>query len=146
MKRNKQANWLIRRADWSDESDRNALPSVRRTVFIVEQQVPESLEWDADDAIAIHLLAMADDQAVGTARILPDGRIGRLAVLKCWRGQGIGKALLLAAIEHCNRRPFLHAQVHAIPFYAAAGFVPSGAPFDEAGIPHQLMIMNRAGT
>ena len=136
-----QAAWQIRIADWGNSTDRSALELVRREVFIVEQQVPEALEWDEDDATAIHLLAVADHEPVGTARVLPSGQIGRMAVRKPWRGRGIGKALLLTAIEHCSRPPFLHAQVHAIAFYTAAGFLPSGDVFDEAGIPHQRMVL-----
>ena len=132
--------WRIRRAAWDDPTDRERLRLIRREVFIVEQQVPEALEWDEDDASAIHLLAETSDGGpVGTARILPSGQIGRMAVRKSWREQGVGKALLQAAIEHCSRPPFLHAQVYAIPFYATAGFSPVGEVFLEAGILHRVM-------
>ncbi len=133
----------IRRADWHDPADRARLETIRRAVFIVEQQVPEALEWDDDDASATHLLAIdpASGDAVGTARILPNGKIGRMAVLRRWRGLGIGRALLREAIARSSQRPFLHAQVQAIDFYRAEGFIPTGEPFDEAGIPHQSMIM-----
>ena len=133
----------IRRADWNDPVDRARLKAIRRTVFIEEQQVPEALEWDDDDATAIHLLAIdpASGEAVGTARILPNDKIGRMAVLRPWRERGIGRALLREAIARCGRKPFLHAQAQAIDFYRAEGFVPSGDPFDEAGIPHRLMVL-----
>ena len=79
----------IRCADWHDPADHARLSAIRRAVFIIEQQVPEALEWDDDDAAATHLLAIdpASGEAVGTARILPDGRIGRMAVLPSWRGR-----------------------------------------------------------
>ena len=133
----------IRCADWHDPTDHERLSAIRRAVFIVEQQVPEALEWDDDDATATHLLAIdpASGEAVGTARILPDGKIGRMAVLQPWRGRGIGRTLLREAIARSRRKPFLHAQVQAIDFYRAEGFIPTGEPFDEAGIPHRLMIM-----
>lgn len=137
----------IRRADWNTPSDRELLQCVRREVFIVEQQVPEALEWDDDDTSAIHLLAVAQGtgEPVGTARILSSGQIGRMAVLRPWRGKGIGTALLKEAVLHSAKAPFLHAQVHALPFYQRFGFEPRGETFDEAGIPHQLMTKS-AGT
>lgn len=121
-----------------------ALARVRRTVFIDEQGVPEALEWDEHDAVSIHWLAvLADGRPVGCARLLPDGRIGRMAVLPEWRGQGIGRALLDAAVA-CARARGMHevrlsAQCHAAPFYQRAGFVVCGPPYDEAGIPHLAM-------
>ncbi len=137
--------WRIRVADWDDPTDRAALQQIRREVFIVEQQVPEVLEWDDDDASAIHLLALDRDneEPVGTARILSSGQIGRMAVRKPWRARGIGKALLTAAIEQCRQPPFVHAQVQAIPFYTALGFTVTGETFIEAGIRHRLMQFSR---
>jgi len=132
--------WRIRRAAWDDPTDRERLRLIRREVFIVEQQVPEALEWDEDDASAIHLLAETSDGGpVGTARILPSGQIGRMAVRRAWREQGIGSALLTTAIDLCPRPPFLHAQVQAMAFYATAGFSPVGEAFLEAGILHRVM-------
>lgn len=133
------STWHIRTADWWNNSDRRALELVRREVFIVEQQVPDTLEWDDDDDSAIHLLAVSANTPIGTARILASGQIGRMAVRKPWRGKGVGSALLQAAIDCCPSPPFLHAQVHAVGFYAAGGFVPTGETFNEAGILHQRM-------
>ncbi len=136
----------IRRADW--DLDRDALRSIRRTVFIREQGVPEDLEWDDADAQATHILALADrdgapGEPVATARLLPAGQIGRMAVLPEWRGRGIGTALLrelLAIVEQGNYPPpFLNAQVTALPFYLREGFLAVGGVFEEAGIPHQRM-------
>jgi predicted GNAT family N-acyltransferase len=121
-----------------------ALARVRRTVFIVEQGVPEALEWDEHDAVSTHWLAvLADGRPVGCARLLPDGHIGRMAVLPGWRGQGIGRALLDAAVA-CARTRGMHevrlsAQCHAATFYQRAGFVSCSPPYDEAGIPHLAM-------
>jgi len=113
-------------------------------VFIDEQGVPEALEWDDDDAGATHFLALEDqDQAIGCARLLPDGHIGRMAVLPAWRGRGVGQALLRAvldtAVQHGQRDVSLSAQTHAAGFYARHGFVAEGPVYPEAGIPHIAM-------
>jgi predicted GNAT family N-acyltransferase len=116
---------------------------IRLTVFVEEQRVPADLEMDEHDAQCVHALAYADGQAVGTGRLLPDGHIGRMAVLKAWRGQGAGRAMLRRLIEAARQRGHrevaLSAQVHALEFYRAEGFSPEGAIYEEAGIPHQAM-------
>lgn len=133
----------ILRVDWAEH--REALGAIRLAVFVREQGVPEELEWDGADAQAIHLLALADpnDTQVGTARLLPSGQIGRMAVLPQWRGRGVGAALLRELLgivgDGPYPPPFLNAQVSALPFYQRAGFVPVGAVFDDAGIPHRRM-------
>lgn len=143
------SRFVIHETDWARDAVR--LGAVRRKVFIDEQGVPESLEWDADDAGSLHLLAtLADGTAIGCARLLPDGHIGRMAVLPEWRGHGVGQALLAAALRlaqsqgHACAR--LSAQTHAAGFYAAAGFMAVGNPYEEAGIPHVAMqkCLNRA--
>lgn len=105
--------------------------------------MPEALEWDGLDAHAIHLLAYCDDIAIGCARILADGHVGRMAVNASWRRQGVGNGLLQAAIASCRRRGWseisLSAQTHAIGFYQRAGFVPCSAEYLDAGIPHRNM-------
>jgi len=134
----------IRRASW--DRDRTALAAIRRIVFVAEQQVPEALEWDGLDSEAVHLLAEgADGRPVATARLLPSGQIGRMAVLKPHRRRGIGRALLLRLLEIAAAegypRPFLNAQVSALDFYHRIGFEPEGEVFDEAGIPHLRMTL-----
>lgn len=126
---------------WQDnEPD---LRAVRTAVFIHEQAIPEEDEWDELDAVSVHLVARLDGRAVGTGRLLPDGRIGRMAVLREARGTGLGSAMLLrlmaAASAAGHRETTLNAQVAVMPFYAAHGFQPEGAVFDECGIPHQRM-------
>lgn len=121
-----------------------ALAAVRRAVFVVEQAVPEELEWEAADHAAVHVLACtADGVPIGTGRLLIDGRIGRMAVVREWRGRGVGAALLRELIATAEARGItklhLHAQTHALPFYARFGFVPTGPEFMEAGIPHREM-------
>lgn len=132
----------IVRADFA--RDAAAIRAVREEVFIDEQGVTPELEWDGLDDEAIHVLARtADDTPIGTARLLADGHIGRLAVRAPWRGLGIGRALLhelmTIARERGLPRVFLGAQTHAIGFYERQGFSVYGEPFMDAGIPHRHM-------
>lgn len=134
--------FAIAETGWTHDAPR--LAAIRRTVFIDEQGVPEEMEWDEHDAASLHFLAVADDGTpIGCARLLPDGHLGRMAVLPAWRGRGIGRALLAAAVEaarmHGHTMLRLSAQTRAADFYARAGFVPAGAEYDEAGIPHVAM-------
>ncbi|WPO98140.1 GNAT family N-acetyltransferase [Pseudomonas sp. HR96] len=132
----------VRVADW--HKDNSEIRRIREAVFISEQHVPPELEWDADDAGATHFLACEGDYAVGTARLLPDGEIGRVSVLKDWRGLNIGDALMRAVIEQAEQRQLrpqrLSAQVHAAPFYERLGFTVVGEEFLEAGLAHVDMV------
>lgn len=124
---------------------RDALLAVRVAVFVREQGVPAELEPDAWDARAEHFIARdATGAPIGTARLLPDAHIGRLAVLPAWRGRGVGRALLDAAVARAAQRGMLevvlHAQVQARGFYERAGFVATGVEFQEAGIAHLRMV------
>src|ERR1041384_6939429 len=114
--------------DW--EAAQREAKRIRFTVFVEEQRVPADLEMDENDAASLHALAYADGQAIGTGRLLPDGHIGRMAVVKDWRGQGAGRAMLRRLIEAARRRGHrevaLSAQVHALEFYRAEGFEPDG--------------------
>ncbi len=126
------------------DSHRDQLRRVREIVFIEEQRVPRELEWDGEDDVATHLLALTEaGQPVGCARLLPSGQIGRMAVLPSYRGTGLGRRLLTGAVEEAKRQGFtrvhLHAQTHALAFYRKGGFLPVGGEFMEAGIPHQAM-------
>ncbi len=120
------------------------LRAVREPVFVQEQQVPLEEEWDALDPLCLHVIARdADGQPIGTGRLTPDHHIGRMAVLRDWRGRGVGDALLLALMQKAREQGWpeasLHAQVSAEGFYARHGFIPYGARFEEAGITHQTM-------
>lgn len=122
---------------------------IRETVFIREQGVDPALERDEADRDALHLLAYAGPMPVGTLRIVrkgTQGKIGRFAVLKPYRGQGIGRALLDWTIRFAPTlglcQLHLHAQTHAAAFYEKAGFVRTGPEFMEAGIPHVPMTMS----
>jgi predicted GNAT family N-acyltransferase len=134
----------IRLMTWAAGAQR--LSAVRRAVFIEEQHVPEALEWDDDDARSVHALAESrDGLPVGTARLLPDGHIGRMAVLRPWRRRGVGAALLRALLVEAASRGDtivrLNAQVQAMGFYERFGFVAHGPLFDDAGIPHRGMVL-----
>jgi predicted GNAT family N-acyltransferase len=132
----------IRIAPWP-EARADAI-SIREAVFVVEQGVPPEIELDEWDPQCDHALAFEPGgRAVGTGRLLPDGHIGRMAVLGDWRGRGVGGAILAALVERAAtrgmRRLVLNAQTHAVPFYARYGFVAFGDEFVEADIPHVAM-------
>ena len=132
---------------WSEARD--AAYAIRYAVFVEEQGIPAELEIDDYDPIAEHALAYVDNQCVATARIYLDeqdpskAKIGRMAVLRDFRDQGIGTTLLGEAIRAGMMQGAsvfeLHAQQSAVPFYAKLQFKPDGAIFDEVGIPHQCM-------
>ncbi|MFK0153946.1 GNAT family N-acetyltransferase [Streptomyces sp. NPDC090499] len=140
-----------------DPLDLEACFAVRKQVFVVEQGVPEDLEYDAYDSVAVHVLAVREDGApLGTGRLLYGeraaaktggdlslGSLGRLAVAEEARGLGIGVALVRAIEEAARARGLtavdLHAQTHALGFYERLGYEPYGREYEEAGIPHRGM-------
>jgi len=132
-------NFVIQLVTW--QAHAAPLKKVREEVFIREQHVPVALEWDGMDETAQHLLALSDaGDAIGCARLTGSGNIGRMAVLKPWRGLGVGRALLTKAVsiylqqgvEHVS----LSAQMHAIPFYEKLDFMVFSKPYLDAGILH----------
>lgn len=122
---------------------------LRRVVFIEEQGVSEADEVDDLDDVALHLLAVMDGVAVGSARLLVQGevgKIGRVCVLKQARGAGIGAALIKAAVTRFRgiegvTKAKLGAQVHALGFYEGLGFEAFGPVYDDAGINHRDMVL-----
>ena len=116
---------------------------IRKQVFIIEQNIPEEEEWDDQDMISDHFVVYDQDQPIATARLLQNNSVGRVAVLKAYRGQGIGRMIMLEIIRqaHQQDRKFLHlsSQVHAISFYEKLGFSIQGDAYDECGIPHIKM-------
>lgn len=124
-------------------SQPHAVYAIRHQVFVIEQGVPEEIEHDALDAQCLHVLAYWQGVAVGTARLSPGGRIGRMAVLPEYRHFGIGSALLQQLIDAALARGLaevvLAAQVSAITFYERFGFKAEGTIFEEAGIDHLMM-------
>ncbi|NIC07809.1 GNAT family N-acetyltransferase [Billgrantia bachuensis] len=131
----------IREGSWAELGE--IASEIRRVVFIEEQQVPLEEEWDGRDDACRHFLARRGDTALGTARLLPDGHIGRVAVLREARGLGIGAALVRAAIDSARQRGHLQvelaAQTQALAFYENLGFSAFGETFMDAGIPHRNM-------
>ena len=141
-------NVRIHEVSW--ENHQSELRAVRNAVFIEEQNVPRELEWDGMDETSIHFMAeTTTGDVIGTARLMPSGQIGRMAVLIQQRGHGIGRRLLDRAISSARQRGmeevFLHAQSHALEFYQKAGFVADGEQFEEAGIPHRSMTRRTKG-
>lgn len=131
-------------ADGNWAAMKAAAGPIRERVFVHEQHVPPDMEWDEHDAGACHVLARGPDGSpIGTGRLLPDGQIGRMAVLPDWRGQGVGRALLQRLLEVAGSSGvpslMLHAQTHAASFYEGFGFSGSGDVFMDAGIPHLMM-------
>ncbi|WP_150643425.1 GNAT family N-acetyltransferase [Pseudomonas fluorescens] len=132
----------VRVADW--QKDNAEIRRIREAVFVAEQSVPPELEWDADDVSAVHFLAFEGDFPIGTARLLPDGHIGRVSVLRDWRGLKVGVALIQAVTGEAEKRGLKHlslsAQVQATAFYERMGFTIVSGEFLEAGIPHVDMV------
>ncbi|WP_336141159.1 GNAT family N-acetyltransferase [Acinetobacter sp. 102] len=132
----KQGNW--------DQLQQDA-KLIRTLVFIQEQGIAEVDEWDEQDAISQHFVIYDQDQPIATARLLQNNSVGRVAVLKAYRGQGLGQMIMLEIIAFAKQqgRIFLHlsSQVHAMSFYQQLGFVVQGDEYDECGIPHIEMRM-----
>lgn len=142
MNRPLSIDFRVEPADY--QTDYQDLRRVREPVFVIEQSVPIELEWDVQDPLCSHVIARdAENRPIGTGRLTPDGKIGRMAVLREWRGRGVGEALLQALIDRARALGWtevrLNAQVGAVDFYARYGFVPFGEQFMEAGIAHQAM-------
>ena len=140
-------SWRIVTGEW--DTLRDDAQGLRVEVFVIEQGVPIELEWDEGDTVSIHAVAYDDDnEPVATGRLLPDGHIGRMAVSKSLRGQGIGSLVLGTLLEEARRqghtRLVLHAQVTARAFYARHGFIAEGDDFMEAGMAHVRMVHQTA--
>lgn len=139
-----QAKPSIRVEQTSWQTSEIEIRRIRTWVFVEEQQVPLELDFDGLDPDCIHWLAYDDEnRPVGTARLLPDGHFGRMAVLKPNRKCGIGDAIMRAVIKTAavEQLPelFLHAQLTALPFYSGLGFVSYGEEFMDADMPHIAM-------
>lgn len=120
--------------------------TIRIKVFVDEQNVPIELEQDEYDQKATHFGAFVNGKLVGTGRLViteEGGKIGRMAVLKEYRGSGAGLKLLNFIVDYCQqlglKQAYLSSQTHAIGFYEKAGFKAEGGIYDDAGIPHRTM-------
>lgn len=124
----------------------NAAFALRREVFVWEQKVPEEEEHDADDLTATHLVAIIEGEVVGTLRLItkPEHiKIGRVAVRAAFRGQGVAKAMMIAAMDEARAkgqdRFYLTAQSDKLVFYEKLGFAAYGPEFQDGGMPHRAM-------
>ena len=135
------SNVIIKIVDF--EENLSDIKYIRTKVFIEEQKVPVELEWDEYDSDSIHILAYSDDKAVATARLLRDGHIGRMAVLKEFRNLGIGKNMLNFMVDLAHKESIsnvkLSAQEQALTFYKKQGFFVTSDVYMDAGIPHYDM-------
>jgi predicted GNAT family N-acyltransferase len=136
------ADFWVEPADY--HADFDDLRTVREAVFVLEQNISEEVEFDSVDPNCHHFIARDNQhQAIGTGRLTPDHKIGRMAVLETWRGKGVGKALLLALIDKARKlggsEVMLTAQTAELEFYEKFGFTKAGDVFVEANIPHQVM-------
>lgn len=126
-----------------DGANKESIRLVREQVFIKEQQIDPEIEFDGLDTQAVHVLVVDGEQPLGTGRILADGHIGRIAIMKAARGQGLGIKVVQALVEYAKQQGYprvdLGAQTHAVDFYRKLGFTPYGDEFMEANIPHQAM-------
>ena len=134
--------YRLRSAAWP--ADKALLREVREAVFVIEQKVPIELEWDDLDAVCEHVLAIDNaNRPIGTGRLSPDGHIGRMAVLRSYRGMGVGGAMLRHLLAKATARKMprvmLNAQISALTFYQRFGFIAEGTEFLDAGIPHRRM-------
>jgi predicted GNAT family N-acyltransferase len=128
------------------EAERDDAFAVRIAVFVDEQRIPREEELDEHDDTAVHCVAYVDGRPVGAGRLIVSGdeaKIGRMAVLREHRGDGVGRAVLEALEREGRtrgvRRFRLSAQLHAAPFYERAGYRREGDIYDEVGIPHIAM-------
>lgn len=137
----------VRVGDWATLGPHAS--AIRTEVFVREQRIPAEMEWDEADSGCVHAVAYNRfGLPLATGRLLPHvpgvAKVGRMAVVQAMRGSGIGRevleALMKSARERGDREVLLHAQTSAAPFYARAGFLPRGAAFEEAGIPHIEMV------
>ncbi|MCH7329723.1 GNAT family N-acetyltransferase [Acinetobacter modestus] len=136
--------YRIKQGHW-DQLQQDA-KLIRTQVFICEQGITEADEWDDQDLISQHFVIYDQDQPIATARLLENNSVGRVAVLKAYRGQGLGQMIMLEIISYAQKQRrsvlTLSSQVHAISFYEKLGFTVQGDSYDECGIPHIEMTMS----
>ena len=131
------------------DSELKAAHNIRRTVFVIEQNVPPEIEWDEFEHSALHMICRLDNKVIGTGRITFFGsraKIERVAVLKEFRHRGIGGKIMEFLVDECRNKNadyiYAHVQMQAYDFYKKMGFYEVGEIFDEAGINHIKMVLN----
>lgn len=130
--------------------DINNCYKLRETIFVIGQNVPIERERDSDDKTAIHILLINDDNIpTGVGRIVIDYNtaiIGRLGIIKEYRGKGAGLFLMQNIIQYCEKHGFkkilLGAQEHALNFYKKLGFEIISEKYMDANIPHYKMVLD----
>lgn len=133
--------------DGADSIHMSVAAAIRKAVFVEEQGVDETLEWDGRDNEATHYLLFEENKAIGTARhrTTPEGvKLERFAVLHAYRNKGTGSILLAAVMNELPKEGvtiYLHAQEKAVSYYLRAGFKVHGEAFYEAGIRHFKMVL-----
>ncbi|MFP6871911.1 MAG: GNAT family N-acetyltransferase [Verrucomicrobiales bacterium] len=138
-----EESWSAREAHWLP--DQEGLLSVRTTVFVIEQGVDVSVERDGRDGDCLHAIAESSNGLpIGAGRISGGGKVGRIAVLRGWRGRGVGSAIINELLRQAQvsgmSRTYLHSQSSAADFYLRFGYRPEGDEFLEAEIPHLKMV------
>ncbi|OUV02522.1 MAG: hypothetical protein CBC42_07035 [Betaproteobacteria bacterium TMED82] len=122
---------------------RTLLQPIREEVFIKEQNIPKKKEWDEFDPISRHVLIKVGQKIVGTGRLNPRGRLGRICVLKTFRKRGLGNYILQALVSEAKKlnyeKIYLHSQKHAVSFYQKKGFQLQGKSFIECKSTHFKM-------
>lgn len=114
--------------------------NIRTTVFMDEQGIDSSIDFDDLDEVATHILVFFQNKAIATGRMLDDGHIGRIAVLKAYRKQGVGAKVVQALLANAQvkgfSRVYLGSQIHVTDFYKKLGFTICGEVFMDAGLEH----------
>ena len=133
----------------ADQSDLDTAFEIRKQVFVIEQEVDPTKEYDEFEQSSVHFLARIDGIPVGTARwrLTPNGaKSERFAVLKEARGKGVGQALVKSVLDDIQADPlskkktkYLHSQLSAVPLYSKFGFKKVGNIFEECNILHFKM-------
>jgi predicted GNAT family N-acyltransferase len=129
----------------NEPSELEKVFAIRREVFVGEQNCPPELEWEFEDE-SNHFLATVDGEPAGASRWRKTDKgykLERFAVLKKFRGMGVGQELVktvLADLPLDAPYVYMHAQLPAIPLYEKFNFEKVGPEFEEAGIRHYKMV------
>jgi len=129
----------------NSEDELEKVFAIRKIVFVEEQNCPPELEWENEE-VSTHFLALLNNVPCGACRWRKTEagyKLERFAVLKEYRGKGIGQALVATVLEDLPQDAgyiYLNAQLDAMPLYSKFGFKAEGPQFEEAGIQHFKMV------